>query len=117
MKSKSGIQIPSEEDFARANRKMRELEEGFRLIRESVLSEFKERAPIHSVWLFPNGAYVFYPKNSDIELCKDNGTSKALKEYIELEFKNKISATCEVNFDSHENVLKQYNGNYYKYFR
>lgn len=115
MKQKSGI--PSEEDFARAKGRMHELEECFRQIREAVLSEFKDRAPIHSIWLFPNGAYVFYPKNSDIELCKNNETSKALKEYIEGEFQKKVSASCEINFDSHEHVMKQYNGNYDKYFR
>ena len=115
MKPKSGI--PSEEDFARAKGKMRELEERFRQIREAVLDEFKDRAPIHSIWLFPNVAYVFYSTNSDIELCKSNGTSKALKEHIEREFQKMVSGSCEVNFDSHEHVLKQYNGNYDKYFR
>ena len=62
--------------------------------------------------------YVFYKKDNDIQVCRDNGVSQKVEDfvYVELEKhgrgkKENIKASFE--FDSDENVAANYEGDYF----
>lgn len=62
--------------------------------------------------------YVFYNKDEDVMKCDNDGTSKALADYVYSELervgrgkRNEIKVVFE--FDSDENVTNKYNGDYY----
>jgi hypothetical protein len=122
MMNRADIDIPSDEDFARAEKRQAEMSQAFSRIRETVLQEFNGHAPLHDIWLFPDRttnfrAHVFYRSDSDIATSKDNGSENSIREALVREFRAWNGSSCAVEFDSHENVLKKDNGNYYKHFK
>ena len=79
-------------------------------------------APIHCIYtLF--GLSVFYEKEGQVEENLINGVSGCIKaDYYRIlkkydEFDLFTPDNIEVTFDSHENVEKNYQGNYYYYFK
>lgn len=119
-------QIPTDEDFARADALMAARERKFAVVRDKVLRSFAGQIPLHDIFLFCGpatdyDAYVFYESTADMEACRANGAEQAIREAICQGFaefsEHGTQPTVTFNFDSHENVKRQCNGNYDKYLR
>lgn len=114
--------IPSEEDFARAKKFMADRYRNLDAVETAVKQRFKVRCPLHNVYLLAQEdvdfrAYVFFETDADVSACKADGTTKALEDafYDELARygrgeRSKIVVAFE--WDSHENVEKNYDGDY-----
>jgi hypothetical protein len=115
--------IPSDEDFARADRLSAERFRNLEKVSKNVTQHFKRLCPLHDIWLFPDRdgfrAYVFFSEDKDIEACKRSGVVQEIEDsfYSELERAGRGSKGAfivHLDLDSHENVLAKYNGNYMK---
>jgi hypothetical protein len=82
-------------------------------------------APLHALYLIGKPekevhAYVFFETESDVTLCIGNGVSRQVHDAILAGFEKQedcFRPTLSVAYDSHENVQKTCNGNYYKYLK
>lgn len=78
--------------------------------------------PIHQL-SFHFGLHVFYEKNEHVISFEKDGTNaqirqdyyQILKEHDEFDFITPDTIT--ITFDSHENVVRNYQGNYFYYFK
>ena len=114
--------IPSDEEFDRASKKMERLSRNLDLVREKVLQHFRRRSPLHDFYILDQRdvdfrAYVFFEKDKDIELCKCNGITQEIIDCIYAELVNagrgnKGEIKVAFEFDSHENVTANFEGNY-----
>lgn len=119
----SSNSIPTEEDFARARAKMRERERGLSEVRSRIVERF-QREGLHEAFVFYSQsndlfvAYLFYQRNEQIEAAEKSGLSakirQAVLEDLEQVGRGKQDA-IKVNFefDSHENVEANFEGDYY----
>jgi hypothetical protein len=114
--------IPSDEDFARADRLDAERWRNLGNVSENVKQHFKRICPLHNVYLFPERgnfrACVFFNEDKDIEACKRNGVTREIEDYVygELELAGRGSRpdiTVAFEWDSHENVLAHFEGDYF----
>lgn len=119
--------IPSEEDFARAEAAMREKNKGLSETCDQIKKRFKKNG-VHEVYMFYDsdtndfGAYIFYRWEHQIKEAEKSGLSSRIKNDVfeELEKAGRGSKEAiKVNFeiDSHENVEKNYEGDYYNRLR
>ena len=114
--------IPSDEDFARADKLMVERDRHLMGVCENVKRRFTRSCPLHNVYVLWQRdvdfrAYIFFKKDKDVEDCKENGTMKAIEDavYEELERhgrgkRGEIAVAFE--WDSDENVDNRYDGDY-----
>lgn len=115
--------IPSKEDFARAKAAMRKNDQGLSEVRSQILDQFGARG-VHELFVLFSpaancfGVYVFYNLSAQIEEARRSG----LAEEIEVAVLDSLeragrgprsSLNVNFEFDSHENVEKNYEGNYY----
>ena len=115
--------IPSEEDFARASAAMKKRSRGLSDVRESILKQFKPSGEVHEFFILDCSehsfrAYVFYPKDEDVEDAKKSGLEVRIKEAVFSGLENvgrceRTSVTVDFELDSHENVERSLEGNYY----
>lgn len=115
--------IPTEEDFDRASKIMNAKFRGLDEASKVVLNQLKERCPLRRLFILPDGndnfrVYVFYKNICDIALCERNGYQETIKKtvYDALEQfvpgrSTDISVVFE--FDSEENVVENYEGDYF----
>ena len=115
--------IPKEDEFALAKKFMEDRYRNLDAIENAVKSEFMPKCPLHNLYLLVQQdvnfrAYVFFKKDSDIELCQRNGVMRAIEDtfYAELEHygrgkRGEIVVAFE--YDSDENVKRNYDGDYY----
>jgi len=119
--------IPSEEDFARADALELERDKGLSDVRDRLLEQFRDKG-VHELFVFfsPDtetfGAYVFFLKNDQVEDAKKSGLSSQIEEAIRNELENvgrgdRDLLKLNVEFDSHENVEKNYGGDYFDRLR
>jgi hypothetical protein len=119
--------IPSAEDFARAKARIDEQSAVFNAVRKGFLRRFAGRAPVRDIYLFPSpttdyDAWIFYHSEADIEACRADGTEDLMVDAVTRLFAKArpdllIGPTVSFQFDSHENVLRKCNGNYFQYLR
>ena len=119
--------IPSREDFLRAKAAMKKDDHGLSEVRETVIAQFKSKGLHEFMVLYSRktdafGAYVFYEMDSQISEANETGLAKEIELLVfgELErvgrgSKNVIKVNFE--FDSHENVVRNYEGDYYNRLR
>jgi hypothetical protein len=115
--------IPSDEDFARAHKLAAERFRNLDRACENVKQHFKRICPLHNIHILPQGdvdfrAYVFVNKNTDLEACKHNGITQEIEDFVfkELELAGrgkKADTTVAFEWDSDENVLANYEGDYF----
>lgn len=117
--------IPSEEDFARAKRRMRERDRNIGHVNSALRKYFLEVCPdnAHDSHVIAEEdskfrAYIFYKKDEDVQMCKENGVSSQLRQFVydELERQgrgSKTSVAVEFEFDSDENVQSSFDGDYF----
>lgn len=114
--------IPSEEDFARAKKFMAERYRNLDAVENAVKRRFLSHCPLHNVYLLAQEdvdfrAYVFFKKDADVVTCKADGTTLAIEDafYHELaRFGRGKRGEIVVAFewDSDENVERNYDGDY-----
>lgn len=119
----SSRNIPSEEDFARARAAMRENDRGLSAVRERILERFRNSG-VHEAFIFYSAqgdlfmAHIFYDHDRQIEESRNSGLSFRIEAAIRGELENvgrgaRDTLKIDVTFDSHENVVANYEGDYY----
>ena len=114
--------VPSEADLARAKRKMAERDQNLSQVCEKVKIEFMNNCPLHNVYLLWQRdvdfrAYVFFRKEKDIESCQSDGTTIAIENAVYAELERfgrgkRGEIVVDFQYDSDENVVKKYGGDY-----
>jgi len=119
--------IPSEEDFRRAEAADEHRHRGLSQVREQVLNRFSGSG-VHEAFMFysPNtdtfGAFVFYRWDRQIKEAERSGLTSQIKDAVFEELQNvgrgdPNTIQVEFEFDSHENVERNYEGDYYNRLR
>ena len=117
--------IPSDEEFANAKRRMRELDRNMNQISENTRRYFAEICPDHSHNAFVLAeaegkfrVYLFYKRNAHIQSCGDSGVPQKMADFVLTQLekcgrgrREDIKVTFE--FDSDENVAANYEGDYF----
>lgn len=114
--------IPSDEDFARAKRKMAERDRNLDQVCANVKRRFENECPLYNVYVLWQRdvdfrAYVFFDEDKDIDVCKRNGIVDKIENcvYDELAIagrgkRDEIVVAFE--YDSDENVVRNFGGDY-----
>ena len=112
-----------EERIERANKLSAERNRGLSPTRETVYEQFKDQGLDEMILFYSPKidefiAYVSYKREKDIALAEQSGLTAAIKDriYEELEKHgrgNRNEITLTLDLDSYENVVKNYEGNYY----
>jgi hypothetical protein len=117
--------IPSDEEFAKAKARMRELDRNVKEANERALQYFRELCPGHShnLYLVAEGdrrfrAYIFYKRDQDVQAYKNKGVDTMVENFIYAELERqgrgkREDITVAFEFDSDENVTANYEGNYF----
>lgn len=115
--------IPSDEEFSRAKKLMREREKNIDKVNVNVMRHFKDLCPLHYFILMPQGdnefwGGIFFKKDKDIMECEENGFSEAIQNFVyeELERQDRgkrEDITVVFEFDSDENVNANFDGDYF----
>ncbi len=123
----SNSNIPSKEYFLRAKAAMKKDDHGLSEVRESVLTKFNTEGLHEFMILYSRktdafGVYVFYEKANQIIEANESGLSNEIERLVleELERVGRGSKDIiKVNFefDSHENVVQNYEGDCYSRLR
>ena len=115
--------IPTPEDFARARAAMKESDRGLSEVRERISQRF-QGSELHETFVLysPVNAlfvvYVFYQRNEQIEAAKKSGLSSKIQQAVIEELENvgrgkRDTLKVDFQFDSHENVEANFEGDYY----
>ena len=115
--------IPSDEDFARASRYMKEQSRNIDKVTENVVQHFKKICPLHYFCIMDQidvdfRAYVFFKEEKDIPACKSSGIVKDIIDFVYTELElagrgKREDITVDFEFDSDENVVSNYQGDYF----
>ena len=119
--------IPSEEDFRRAEIADRERHRGLSEVRDYILNRFSKDGVHETFILFSPekdtfGAFVFYRWDRQIEEAEESGLASQIKDVVFDELENvgrgnRNTIRVDFEFDSHENVEQNYEGDYYNRLR
>ncbi len=113
--------IPSDEEFARAEERDREAFRNVDRVCRNVEKQFRNKCPLHRVFILPQidvnfRAYVFFKNDSDIDACVKDGTIFKIRDRIRVELERargkKEAVTIAFEFDSDENVTRLFEGDY-----
>ncbi|MFC4526072.1 hypothetical protein ISN76_13215 [Dyella halodurans] len=115
--------IPSKEDFARAKAAMGKNDQGLSEVRAQVLMRVKSKG-LHELFVLYSprsrtfGVYVFYRWDREIDEAAKSGLAEEIRSAVfdELEKAgrgDKGSIQVDFEFDSHESVERDYEGNYF----
>jgi hypothetical protein len=119
--------IPSKEDFLRAKAAREKDYHGLSQVREKVLTRFRRKGVHEFMLLYSRktdtfGAYIFYERESQIGEAVETGLAAEIERVVYEELENagrgsRESIIANFEFDSHENVLRNYEGDYYSRLR
>jgi hypothetical protein len=115
--------IPSEQDFARAIAADEERNRGLSEVRSQILSLF-QRDGLHEAFVFYSplndsyGVYLFFLRNDQIKEADKSGLASQIKQAVLEALEsvgrgNRETITVDFEFDSHENVEANFEGDYY----
>ncbi len=115
--------IPSDEELDRASNMMERQYHGLDVVKDTVVSRFKNACPLYDFHILPQGvegfrAYVFFNTDADLQKCTKVGIVEEIKAcvYEELQRvgRGKIGETTVVfELDSDENVTANFEGDYF----
>ncbi len=115
--------IPSDEDFARASAALSRRSRGLSQVSERILNLFRKSDDIYEFFIMDCSdtsfrASVFFRWNLQIKEANDSGLSARIINavYAELESVGRGARSAikvEFEFDSHENVELNYEGDYF----
>lgn len=114
---------PSKEDFNRAKAVMRKNDQGLSEVRGRILDRFKDRG-LHEMMVLYSpgtnsfGAYVFFSLEDQLVEAEVSGLAKEIERSVMSELErvgrgDQDSLTVNFEFDSHETVVREHDGNYY----
>ena len=117
--------IPSDEEFASAKQRMRNLDRNMDQVNERARDFVRSLCAdcFYDLFVLAEGerrfrAYIFYRREVDVGICEGNGVSERIRDFIfsELERcdrgrRDEIALAFE--FDSDENVAANYDGDYF----
>jgi len=119
--------IPSDEEFARAKAAMRKQDHGLSQVRDRILKRFRERGVHEFFVLFSRptstfGAYVFYRCDEEIAKADDAGLAAEIRDAVFEELTavgrgERDTLDVRFEFDSHENIERHFEGDYYNRLR
>jgi len=119
--------IPSEEDFAKASTALKHRSRGLSQVREKILTRFQNSSELHEFFILDSSeqsfrAYIFFHSERQIEEAEKSGLTLKIRNAVfnELEKAGRGDRSMiKVNFelDSHENIKRKYDGNYYNRLR
>lgn len=115
--------IPSDEDVARADRLAEERSRNLDKVADAVKRKFANVCPLHNIYILPQRdvnfrAYIFLEKDMDLESCERSGVKQRMMDcvFTELELAGRgkrSDTTVAFEWDSHENVLTNFEGDYF----
>ena len=114
--------IPSDEDFARADRLDAERSRNLDKVSENVKRHYREICPLHDVYLFPERgnfrACIFFEKDRDLESCVHDGITQEIEDFVYAELERagrgrKEEIRVAFEFDSDERIDAEFEGDYY----
>jgi len=115
--------LPSDEDFRRASASIKRRSRGLSNVRERIKYRFCDREVLHEFFIldcseYSFRAYVFYRWDRQIAEAEESGLESKIVDCVfeELEkagrgARNKVKV--EFEFDSHENIERNYEGDYF----
>ncbi len=119
--------IPSDEDFARASAALRNRSRGLSQVRDKILASFQGSGELHEFFILDSSeksfrAYVFYRWERQIKEAEKSGLAHKIKNAVfdeleEVRRGNRSAIHVDFEFDSHESVEKNYDGDYYSRLR
>ena len=113
--------IPSESVFAYAQQKMNVRSIKERHCNTAILTTLAKDIPCHDicVWLSDTAITISYifPSDKDMEKHKSNQGKNAIEVAVQRATHRMEIEKVLIEYHSHECILKNYNGNYEKYFR
>lgn len=123
----SKSKIPTKEEFARASAALENGSRGLSQIRESILCNYARKYNLQEFFILDSTetsfrAYVFFKKERDVRNAKSKGLTDVIKSlvYKELEDANRgVRGQIDLyfEFDSHENIEKNFDGDYFDRLR
>jgi hypothetical protein len=115
--------IPSDEVFTRADRLMAERDRNLGEVSANFKEKFAGRCPLYNFFLLWQRdvdfrAFIFFDRNIDIVECRENGIMDRMKDFVFEELKRvgrgeRGRTSIDFEIDSNENVIKNYEGDYY----
>lgn len=119
--------IPSEEEFARAKRVMREESRNLDRVADNVERHFSSRCRLHMVYILPQRdvdfrIYIFFNTDNDLVISKQRGLTEEISTFVREELERagrgqKESLKLAFEFDSDENVIRRFHGDYFDRLR
>lgn len=123
----SKSKIPTEEEFARASAALESGSRGLSQIRENILCNYAQKYKLHEFFIFDSTetsfrAYVFFKKEKDVRNAKSKGLAEEIKSMVYRELKDanrgvRGNIDLFVEFDSHENIEDNFDGDYFDRLR
>ena len=119
----SSSNIPTDEDFKRAEAADAERNRGLSDVSSSILRRFCGN-DVHEVFMFFSprkdvfGAFIFFRMDEQIRAAEKSGLSSQIKNAVVEELErvgrgNRDTIKVDFEFDSHENVEANFEGDYY----
>lgn len=115
--------IPSDADFARASSALKRRSRGLSEVREKILAKFQRAGELHEFFILDSSdmsfrAYIFYRWDRQIAEADNSGLAARIKNAIfdaleEVGRGRRDAIHVDFEFDSHENVERNYESNYY----
>jgi len=119
--------IPSDADFNRAFAAMKSRSRGLSEVRDSVLNQFKSVGVLYEFFILDSSensfrACVFYPLDKNIREAQLSGIEAVIKNVVYSELYrvgrgDPNNIVVEFELDSHENVERRFQGDYYNRLR
>lgn len=115
--------VPSEEDFARARGAMKARDQGLSEVRARILERFRDEG-LHEAFVLYSPAnqffvpHLFYQRDNQISTGEESGLTNRIKSAVVEELErvgrgDRASIRVEFEFDSHENIEANFEGDYF----
>jgi len=92
-------------------------------VKERVLKRFADSSVVREIHFIPINAkqleiYVFFNRDEDLIVCEKSGVANKIKDLFNEELErvnrgNSSGVIIRFEFDSHENVVRNFRGNYF----
>jgi hypothetical protein len=123
----SNKNIPSDEEFAKASATLAKRSRGLSQVRDRILARFQGTGELHEFFVLDCSersfrAFVFYRWERQIEEAERSGLEARIRNAVFNELENvgrgdRRAIQVDFEFDSHDNVERNYGGNYYNRLR
>lgn len=115
--------IPSDEEFKRASQALARRARGLSQVRDRIKNRFRDNEALYEFFIMDSSevsfyAYIFYRRNRQIEEARVSGLESEIVNAVWEEMEgvgrgDRGMIDIQFEFDSDENVEKNYEGEYY----